>query len=263
MKKAFTLVELLVVISIIALLLAIMMPAMQKARAQAKSVVCLTMIKQIGLALGTYAASNRDTVPPERWWDYSANHEKFWSDLLVQTNPALSGIVCPLYPWKDRGFADPKIYACAGGYGINNELDGVSEWATVDPTQGGVPRPVVRTSSFKRTAETLFVLDSAADVLAGAATPRWDYMFVDYLTIVPNSNYKKKGNVWAHIGGQIRADHGTKTLQTRKMQPNYVFSGKEEMDQVAKLNVLFLDQHAEKVLFGAVRKEEGVRWVGR
>jgi prepilin-type N-terminal cleavage/methylation domain-containing protein/prepilin-type processing-associated H-X9-DG protein len=54
----FTLVELLVVISIIALLLAILMPSLQKAREQAKTVVCLSNVKQLGLSWVVYTEDN-------------------------------------------------------------------------------------------------------------------------------------------------------------------------------------------------------------
>ena len=53
-KKGFTLVELLVVISIIALLLAILMPSLQQAREQAKKVICGSNLRQQGTALKLY-----------------------------------------------------------------------------------------------------------------------------------------------------------------------------------------------------------------
>jgi prepilin-type N-terminal cleavage/methylation domain-containing protein len=60
MKKriGFTLVELLVVISIIAILLAVLMPALGKAREQARSVVCKSNTKQWGMMLSMYAGAN-------------------------------------------------------------------------------------------------------------------------------------------------------------------------------------------------------------
>ena len=58
-KQAFTLVELLVVISIIALLLAILMPALQKAREQARTVACRSNVRQIGLAMNAYVELGR------------------------------------------------------------------------------------------------------------------------------------------------------------------------------------------------------------
>ena len=54
-QRGFTLIELLVVIGIIALLLAILMPALQKVRKQSKSVVCLSNLRQWGLVLNFYA----------------------------------------------------------------------------------------------------------------------------------------------------------------------------------------------------------------
>ena len=65
MKKtnAFTLVELLVVISIIAILLAILMPSLQAARNQARRIICGSNVKQMGLGLVTYANQNDNKMP--------------------------------------------------------------------------------------------------------------------------------------------------------------------------------------------------------
>ena len=57
-KKGFTLIELLVVIAIIALLMSILMPALSRVRKQARSVACLTQIKQWGLYYSMYTDDN-------------------------------------------------------------------------------------------------------------------------------------------------------------------------------------------------------------
>jgi prepilin-type N-terminal cleavage/methylation domain-containing protein len=66
-KSGFTLVELLVVIGIIALLIAILLPALQKAKEQASRVKCMSNYKQILLALRTYANDNHDSSPNVNW----------------------------------------------------------------------------------------------------------------------------------------------------------------------------------------------------
>jgi prepilin-type N-terminal cleavage/methylation domain-containing protein/prepilin-type processing-associated H-X9-DG protein len=60
--KAFTLVELLVVISIIALLMGILLPALNRAREQGKRIVCLNNLRQLTLSWMNYASANNDKL---------------------------------------------------------------------------------------------------------------------------------------------------------------------------------------------------------
>lgn len=81
-RRAFTLVELLVVISIIALLLAILMPSLQKAREQAKRIQCMSNLRQIALGFYFYAADN-DNRLPSRTPIHTSMYYVAWTEQMI------------------------------------------------------------------------------------------------------------------------------------------------------------------------------------
>jgi prepilin-type N-terminal cleavage/methylation domain-containing protein/prepilin-type processing-associated H-X9-DG protein len=63
-RKGFTLTEVLVVIASVSLLMAVLMPALARARQQGKSVLCMSNLRQLGIAAQMYASGNDDYFPP-------------------------------------------------------------------------------------------------------------------------------------------------------------------------------------------------------
>jgi len=123
-KPAFTLIELLVVVAIIALLAAILLPALGKAREMAKASACLSNLHNIGLGIQMYTADHRSYLPTAYTYvngNTSAGGYLHWTGIIEadkytepcdnQTNYPKSSpaFVCPSH--KPQGFAPTNFTA--------------------------------------------------------------------------------------------------------------------------------------------------------
>ena len=81
-RRGFTLIELLIVIDIIAVLSAILLPVLSGVRERARQAVCLSNMRQIGLAAMQYSEDNDEMCVPERS-PYTRTTYLYWTSLLV------------------------------------------------------------------------------------------------------------------------------------------------------------------------------------
>jgi prepilin-type N-terminal cleavage/methylation domain-containing protein/prepilin-type processing-associated H-X9-DG protein len=110
-QRAFTLIELLVVISVIALLIGILLPALKQARERARTVVCQSNLRQLSMAMFTYATDYEQI--PGAYWEGSINldwcgknNEKYYQDPDEWRHPMETS---PLYKYVSN---DQKILGC-------------------------------------------------------------------------------------------------------------------------------------------------------
>ncbi len=176
-KKGFTLIELLVVIAIIAMLLAILLPSLARAKKQTQAVICRSNLKQWALVFSLYAFDNDDSFP-QGYRGNGVNAEDAW--LLGATLPYYKDLnlrMCPStkppkagdtdlpggtfidwgpYPDSPSGAEWYDAYA-TGSYGFN-------QWCADVPARAnwwGLPHDnAIRKMSVKDAYSIPLVLDS-------------------------------------------------------------------------------------------------------
>jgi prepilin-type N-terminal cleavage/methylation domain-containing protein/prepilin-type processing-associated H-X9-DG protein len=82
-KRGFTLIELLVVIAIISLLLAIVVPALKKARASARFLVCKANLRSLATAINSYSVENKGAFIPYKGWTETSGSRALWVDAIA------------------------------------------------------------------------------------------------------------------------------------------------------------------------------------
>ena len=141
-RRAFTLIELLVAIAILTVLMALLMPAVQKVRAAAVQVQCANHLRQIGLALHNYNALRR-VFPSNGGWDgkqtilsqagqpftpqtfdYTTNQLYQWGvgDPMLMPRDQTGSWAFPILPYVEqegiyrrRDWTNPvEVYVCPG-----------------------------------------------------------------------------------------------------------------------------------------------------
>ena len=142
-RGGFTLVELLVVIGIIALLISVLLPALNKARESANTTKCLSNLRTIGQGLAVYSAENKGVLPAAYMYEFVNGSQPdaavagyvHWSSYLYgdrskrgtltayQSTQGWDAFVCPTF--SNGGLAPTNTYPANVDAGVTVETPGV------------------------------------------------------------------------------------------------------------------------------------------
>ncbi len=184
-KTGFTLIELLVVVAIIAVLVAMLLPALNAARAQGKSVVCQTNLRQLGLVFRYYAEDHNDFIASNaaqpggcRWYDLLAPYPE------TQNRSKNKNIyICPAQAatvWDGDGtpitnYAQSDALACAFWYGKWAKGDYVGCWS-----------PPYRFSGIVEPTVKVLLADSTTSMIQVVASLNGNYWYPSQIAEVHN-----------------------------------------------------------------------------
>lgn len=157
-RRAFTLIELLVVIAIIALLLSIMIPSLTKAKKLTRRTVCLSNMRQMGIASQCYLMECDNRLPPSTCRIDENQWQKYWLYTLSQY--AETGVLfrCPSdrspHPFVDwSALTEKPSETCRwSSFGYNIQLD--------SEATSGLENPFNKVSNIKRTAFCVWISES-------------------------------------------------------------------------------------------------------
>jgi prepilin-type processing-associated H-X9-DG protein/prepilin-type N-terminal cleavage/methylation domain-containing protein len=187
-RTAFTLVELLVVIGIIALLIAILLPSLAKARTQANTVKCASNLRQIGTIAQMYANENKGFIP--RDYNHGTQYEtgqylyaeqfgKFFLKDFVSIGAQDTSAN------RDKAlkpqFARIEVYQCPVFPNDEQQLDYVANGFQISPKyfKSGRAQPSINITQVKRGSEILYLTEGNTTLPAGGPN---DNPLPDYST---------------------------------------------------------------------------------
>ncbi|MBN1972099.1 MAG: type II secretion system protein [Sedimentisphaerales bacterium] len=221
-RKGFTLIELLVVIAIIALLLSILMPALQKVKKQAQATTCLSNLKQIGLASYLYSSDNDSYIPRGAGGGTTTWFIQFLPYLGQKHNTGdyrtVSIYECKSFPRTGTGLnkipnSEQTVCYVINGWTFSNSTD----------TQGSPVTRATKLSVFKKPSRTLYMADNEDG---------------DWRPIIQTEDSQELTRCDVFDQGHLPASESHDILRGRRIARERHSKGS---------NVLFLDWHSEYI----------------
>lgn len=175
-KGAFTLVELLISIALLAVLLALSAAGYSKITERSRAALCLVNLRQISTLLSAYLADHRQVYPLCTWRNSDETANRFWGEKLMAYTVDRSELASFICPGANKANLNPSLKARKGGFAYISY--GINRYG-VAPAESDTPRlhPAVH-NRIEEPSRLLVLIDSEAE------NQPWDGWYWANLTYV-------------------------------------------------------------------------------
>ena len=251
-RPAFSLVELMIVITIIGLLISILVPAVVAVQDMANSVACQSNLEQIAKAVLTYATENREAIVPTRYGDASAADGLNWCNLLIMGDYISAPNTADLDGEQPANNKLPTEDACVFLCPVSTQ-QAVTDPTAIDTPDEDAAQGWVRLGNDDWKVDCSYYWNGCTDNFSENPADPDDDWILDFPSLAVDAD---SGRIRYHTLSEIRRRHSMAMVMDGILYNGHAYPAliaarhPAEYGRRSRTNVAYYDGHVEGIIRG-------------